>query len=252
MEQVLVEVHRVYAEIWHPDTKFNIAEAKKLLATNNHKMIYEKLGLFGIMKNNFGLNEDLYISGCMRIGQSAMLLRSLDSRVLSRFITTLVEEIQKGEEFADVTCKKACSACCHQEIPVYIFEAAEIVNYLRKNPDAIDIKQLNKHVRWSARSSGDGNYGWGNSKDLNELRCPALSKEGLCNIYEVRPLACRNYVVKSHPSACDIRNEKKPLFMMHPDIGRLMVILMQFDGSKPMAHALRTINRALVRELVKP
>lgn len=245
MEEAWVEVARKYDSIWHPSAKFDLAGATKILATGDKKLIFSKLGIYGVMDNLLGLKYEVYLEGCLRLGESAKLLRGLGSRLLSKFIANYVAEIQKGEEFANVTCKKACSACCHQEIAVYVFEAAEIVNYLRDHPDAVDREQLAKHAAWSKRSSEDGNYGWGRTKDLNEVRCPMLSKDGLCNIYDVRPMVCRNYVVKSHPRACDIRNDEKPLFMMHPDIARLMIILMQFDSTSPMAHAMRSFNAAL-------
>lgn len=70
-------------------------------------------------------------------------------------------------------CSKGCSACCYQKIPLTIIEALAIKESLR-----------------AARS--EKNFAPRNQTNKNS--CPFLI-DGSCGIYEVRPIACRRYVV---------------------------------------------------------
>jgi Fe-S-cluster containining protein len=116
-----------------------------------------------------------------------------------------------------ISCKAGCSACCSiiiygemHEAELLIAEAPEAVR--RAEP------QLRRNVeRWHAAiAPGDaeaathGDPGAvdrvaGVWRDL-DMPCPFLSSEGLCSVYEARPMSCRTYFVTSPAEACAVRH----------------------------------------------
>jgi len=106
----------------------------------------------------------------------------------------------KGEP---ISCKKGCSACCYQKVQIGDSEARAIVEFMiaERVPFSHSIMQAQAaHDKLT-----DAQY-WQLPKE--ERRCPFLSEDGACNVYAVRPLACRKYLVLSEPELCATESGK--------------------------------------------
>jgi len=83
-------------------------------------------------------------------------------------------------------CKPRCNYCCHRGVTLHPAEVLAIAHRVRKLPEAESIK---------ARAAAFAEESRGLSPaDLvtNPRLCP-LNVDGLCSVYEVRPLRCQNY-----------------------------------------------------------
>lgn len=126
-----------------------------------------------------------------------------------------------GEELAarnaPISCKAGCGACCRQLVPLNIFEAEALTEWIRTQPaeqqkmlaerfhqalsalrDAGVIEKIlaNEHVAEMAPNEQL-------AVDYFHARvaCPFLENES-CSIHPIRPLACREYLVVSPPELC--------------------------------------------------
>jgi Fe-S-cluster containining protein len=91
-----------------------------------------------------------------------------------------------------VPCKRGCSACCHVKVEMSQDEAEIIGDFLKITP-----KKLPKGIRMLSQSA----------LGRADTPCPFL-KNHECSIYEVRPIACRNYVVMDVDNLlCGFENE---------------------------------------------
>lgn len=100
--------------------------------------------------------------------------------------------VTKASKGKVVSCKAGCSACCQQVVYATLAEAADIAARYPAKIAAVG-PQL---VEQSARLMRDANNErfWGN-------QCVFL-EDGLCSIYEHRPLICRATLVVSPPEQC--------------------------------------------------
>jgi Fe-S-cluster containining protein len=99
--------------------------------------------------------------------------------------------ITKGN--IQLSCKKGCSNCCKIRVDVAEVEADMLVAYAEENGMPIDTDYLKSQLVLQ----DPGDY-----RGKENAACVFL-KDGICSVYEVRPLACRNYAVISDPSLCD-------------------------------------------------
>ena len=116
-------------------------------------------------------------------------------------ICTLVEkEFQRNRALHGdrIHCRAGCSDCCHQLFQITEIEAAHISRALQ-SLDASTRKRLQDSAYHyiEARSKLVANSGepeaWGSLPPPGtRLPCPALV-EGVCSIYEYRPLICRKF-----------------------------------------------------------
>jgi Fe-S-cluster containining protein len=101
---------------------------------------------------------------------------------------------------APASCKKGCSSCCRIGVDASREEGELAAKYIKENKIDFPMESLELH------------------KDLKLLehyelppdksRC-AFLKDDVCQIYPVRPFACRTMLVKSPPEWCgDIRFDK--------------------------------------------
>lgn len=143
---------------------------------------------------------------------------------LNKVIQTLFDRIIQLEvNDEQITCQSGCWACCQQLVPLSIPEAY----YLRKivfslpkklrrcvNQKFIEAVRQLEVAHLLEKFDRPRSY-----SDIQEayfrlgILCPFLEK-GICLIYPDRPLACREYVVKSPRSRC-----KKPFDMEIEKIG---------------------------------
>ncbi|KAA0698262.1 YkgJ family cysteine cluster protein [Neorhizobium sp. P12A] len=93
-------------------------------------------------------------------------------------------------------CRAGCDACCHLYVMIPPGIAEAIAAYLteRLEPEAL------LKLRGELQKAADAAAGLADPSTLVH-RCPLLGSDGLCTIYEVRPLTCRAFTSKS-AAAC--------------------------------------------------
>lgn len=119
-------------------------------------------------------------------------------------------------EGREVSCRKGCSACCSQPVPIAEFEAYNIAEVVERLPEPRRSEVKEKFDQAVAHFI---EIGWfekfekfsdllqeGFSEVLLEymkedIPCPFLL-DGACSIYEERPLVCREYLVTNPPENC--------------------------------------------------
>lgn len=125
------------------------------------------------------------------------------------------------------TCTRGCRLCCsHWVNEVYSFEAEIIVDYLRKYHDRKipgiietcreDVAVLGRLLGLVEAKLGSDDAGDVDKRDLllsifyqMGRPCPLLD-DGICMVYEVRPLTCRNYVSFGDPEGCRPESINEP------------------------------------------
>ena len=131
------------------------------------------------------------------------------------FVKMSVESVKAAGR--DISCRAGCGACCRQPVPVSETEAYELAETVEKMPSERR-KKIKKRFRDACRQLAE--IGWFEQMDAtagmekNEQRyeviheyfkqnipCPFLEEEA-CSIHEIRPLACREYLVTSPPENC--------------------------------------------------
>lgn len=123
------------------------------------------------------------------------------------------------------SCKAGCSHCCNIRVACSSLEAKLIIAYCKQNDITIDIDKL-EHL-----------------KDLDEhqymfsphKRCTFLSDKNTCNVYEVRPMSCRNYYVTNHPDKCNTdiypHGKTSGIFDWESTIPAIALITVAEDGT---------------------
>lgn len=105
-----------------------------------------------------------------------------------------------------VACHAGCAGCCEEPVMIFLPEALRIASFLLQ-PENAAIKQafLDAYPRWKEKA-GDGPqrlsdlFRAGDAKghfhefvaQWRKRNLCAFNSEGLCTIYSVRPLVCRN------------------------------------------------------------
>ncbi len=105
--------------------------------------------------------------------------------VIDRGVSIAISR-QKRKHNKRPACRERCAACCrtNTDIPVYPLELAGITWYVAEKLQQPVRDTLEQQL--SSRSS--------------EPPCPFLI-DGICSIYPVRPVACRQYIVLGRPCA---------------------------------------------------
>jgi len=137
------------------------------------------------------------------------------ARTVCERITEITTE-KVCQEAGHIACRAGCCACCHYLVPLSVPEAMRLVQDI-SSPHESRQKLVQRAWLLTARrilrkrppqevtaEPGDTPP---NLKSLSDWYrslkqvCPFL-REGLCTIYEIRPLACREYFVKGSCRAC--------------------------------------------------
>lgn len=116
----------------------------------------------------------------------------------------------------EISCKKGCSWCCYQSVQLNGVEAKHFWPLLKRDGNFVEQRRVflelsaegKLHQRNYARRLG-----------MKKARCPFLSDEETCSVYEKRPLVCRYYTVYDDPKECrpltvpDTLTTGLPIFM---------------------------------------
>jgi len=116
-----------------------------------------------------------------------------------------------------ISCRAGCGACCRQMVPLSIFEAEALADWIRSLP-AVRQQELAERFDTALRKlAGAGfidrmvNEEWLAENEsarklaldylYQRVACPFLEDES-CSIHPIRPLICREYLVTSAPEHC--------------------------------------------------
>jgi Fe-S-cluster containining protein len=137
----------------------------------------------------------------------------LARELCDRLLETRLANLPEGSA---TTCRKGCSACCSYLVPISICEALRINQDLNNLPVPQRL-HLERTTMSAARTIMDcPPPADGDIEDVSrwyrslELPCPMLQNH-LCQIYDARPLACREYVVDKPAGLCEIESPDSPL-----------------------------------------
>jgi len=106
-------------------------------------------------------------------------------------------ELTKKQEGRVPSCFKGCAHCCHIQVAATEWETQTVLDYMDHAGIEFEEKDIQKLERLALVKS-DHEY-----MVHPDRRCVFLGDDNLCQIYEVRPSACRNYYVFTPPEECD-------------------------------------------------
>jgi Fe-S-cluster containining protein len=116
-----------------------------------------------------------------------------------------------------VSCKAGCGACCRQIVPISIFEAEALTNWIRSLPEQRQQELTERFHHALLKLAAGGLIERMVTEDwlaeteaarqlaldylYQRVPCPFLEDES-CSIHSIRPLICREYLVSSPPEHC--------------------------------------------------
>lgn len=96
-------------------------------------------------------------------------------------------------------CKKGCTYCCYQAVPVSLRHAQLISEKVGVPHKSLDYEPTLKNPESTDKRLKDNIYKY------MRTPCPFLGVEGECTIYDVRPMPCRlHHVIEMTPERCDL------------------------------------------------
>ncbi len=139
------------------------------------------------------------------------IIQSLENAIVG----AAAEQLEKAGY--PVSCKAGCGACCRQMVPVSIFEAQGLSEWIRSLPIE-EQKSLEERFHQALLALKDTGIierlvheDWYFDSETAErmaidyfrvgVPCPFLVDES-CSIHPRRPLSCREYLVTSPPERC--------------------------------------------------
>jgi Fe-S-cluster containining protein len=177
----------------------------------------------------------LHASAQLPTGQTTLtellpIVRNLENAITGR----VAQEAEAAG--SPISCKAGCAACCRQMVPVSLFEAEALMNWIRSLPEVQQrmIEQRFHRALNALRDAGvidkvldpewTRNEGVATEIAVTYFKagvaCPFLENEN-CGIYSMRPLACREYMVTSprewcsDPAVFDVFGIQLPLKLSH-------------------------------------
>jgi Fe-S-cluster containining protein len=150
-------------------------------------------------------------AGEVTVTQLLPVLQGLTSRIVAGVVAQVEAAGRR------ISCRAGCGACCRQIVPLSIFEAEALAQWIRSLPvEQQQAVQSRFHAALLAlRDKGildritpelweEGSHA---SRELvieyqaAGVPCPFLVDES-CSIHPIRPLVCREYLVTSPPVYC--------------------------------------------------
>jgi Fe-S-cluster containining protein len=149
--------------------------------------------------------------GRTTLTQLLPVLQSIEGAVIGR-----VEEEAQARG-TPISCRAGCGACCRQMVPVSLFEAEALTEWMASLPQERqdELAQRFHRALLALRDAGvidtlvSGDWAL-DAEGTTQLAvdyfnahvaCPFLENES-CGIHPIRPLACREYLVVSPPELC--------------------------------------------------
>lgn len=122
---------------------------------------------------------------------------------LSVITEALDDAIEKVHEHYDISCTKGCSHCCRQVVTTTVVEALLIIDWINANPHRKNwyVTKILPNVKEQFLYAQDAQTTCDKWFD-DMVPCVFLDEEGLCSIYEARPLMCRKMLVVTPPEYC--------------------------------------------------
>jgi Fe-S-cluster containining protein len=150
-------------------------------------------------------------AGRTNLTQILPVLQSLDDSLVAG-VASQLRAVDRT-----ISCKAGCGACCRQMVPVSIFEAEALGDWIRTLPESQQEELASRFHQALLKLSAVGlidrmvNEDWFAETDsarelaleylYQRIPCPFLENES-CSIHPIRPLACREYLVTSEPEHC--------------------------------------------------
>jgi Fe-S-cluster containining protein len=173
-------------------------------------------------------------SGQTNLTQILPVLRAIDDSFIDGITTQLAAA---GHP---VSCRRGCGACCRQMVPISIFEAEALGNWIRTLPEArrLELKSrfhqaltklaaagiVDRMVKDDWLADHDGSSQLAIDYLNQRIPCPFLEDEA-CSIHTFRPLICREHLVTSSPDHC-----------VNPEEGKTVGVHLPIHFARVLAH----------------
>ncbi len=165
---------------------------------------------FSLAVGNGRLDASLSVPGDeITLTQLLPVLQTLSSNIIGSAIKNV-----EGAGYS-ISCRAGCGACCRQLVPLSLFEAEALADWIHSLPPD---EQAALEARFRAALMALSQSGMlarmnptnqeGDEQQLavdymaQKIPCPFLIDES-CGIYPIRPLICREYLVTSPAEFCD-------------------------------------------------
>ena len=150
-------------------------------------------------------------AGAVTLTQILPAIQNLTSNIVESMVQIVTSEGRT------VSCREGCGACCRQLVPLSLFEAEALGDWMRALPGPVQqqlqqrfhetLMALSQHGLLERLDPDDWVEGSDRAKQLAidylaaKIACPFLVDE-CCGIHAIRPLACREHLVTSPPEFC--------------------------------------------------
>jgi Fe-S-cluster containining protein len=150
-------------------------------------------------------------AGQTNLTQLLPVLQELDNALIAGVVS---HHAQAG---VTLSCKAGCGACCRQMVPLSIFEAEALADWIRSLPEEQQRELAGRFHRALKALAEAGivdrlvTTDWFSQDEPRQqlaidyfrqgIPCPFLEEES-CSIHPIRPLICREYLVSSPPRHC--------------------------------------------------
>ena len=150
-------------------------------------------------------------AGRTTLTQLLPIIQNFENAIVGR----VAEEAERNG--TPIRCKAGCGACCRQMVPLNLFEAEALTDWMQSLPEEQQAALAARfHRALSAlRDAGVIDKILATEHVIEEgptaqlavdyfhagVSCPFLENES-CSIHPIRPLACREYLVVSPPELC--------------------------------------------------
>lgn len=112
---------------------------------------------------------------------------------IMEWVYKLIDGLTENPDFHKlISCAQGCSFCCHDQIPLTQFESDYFKHKMKGKvqPDRVLLHNQNKESDFYKLSFAD-------------KQC-SLLKDGMCSVYEDRPIVCRLHNSTGDPKLCKI------------------------------------------------
>ena len=185
-----------------------------------------------------------------------------------------VIQLVESTNYCRIACRRGCHDCCYQFVGTTLAEAVLIADWLRERKTDWRLKQYReKFTKWRNTAGSIAGLMSAKENPLDEgvdssevkiavrqywdlqLICPFNTYAGSCQIYPVRPLACRVLFVTGAAEYCRWGQAREPILLWHPKLNEVTGIARSMLlGASAMAgcsHRLalpEAVNQALAPE----